>query len=144
MPVRIGLAHQAQGFSIGTHGNATGCFRIRAMNTGSHSLRDLNVFRARYAPPEMPRFIGRPDESVPLRAMHGIRLLERAPANGVIFSQPPRGRSQPTVRYLWVIDDLGIPYILEQSLQALRGAFPKHTNLTGGKPAYLGGRTLVF
>ena len=42
-------------------------------------------------------------------------------------------------RYLWVIDRRGIPYILEQPLPETDGIDPKHTNLTGGENAYLGG-----
>lgn len=41
--------------------------------------------------------------------------------------------------YLWVIDPRGIPYILEHPLEILDGSRPKHTNLTGGREAYVGG-----
>ena len=42
--------------------------------------------------------------------------------------------------YLWVIDDAnGIPYVRETSISSIGGNFPKHTNLTGGGKAYLGG-----
>ena len=42
-------------------------------------------------------------------------------------------------RYVWVIDATGIPFILERGLCALKGRSPKHSNLTGGKPASMGG-----
>ena len=44
-----------------------------------------------------------------------------------------------TNRHLWVIDERGIPYVLEERLAAIGSNLPKHTNLTGGGPAYLGG-----
>ncbi len=37
------------------------------------------------------------------------------------------------------MDDMGIPYIIEQPLPYLGNLVPKHTNLTGGANAYLGG-----
>ncbi len=52
---------------------------------------------------------------------------------------PPRSRDEPPNGYLWAIDDTGIPYILEAPLPALNGNRPKHTNLTAGGPAYIGG-----
>ena len=42
-------------------------------------------------------------------------------------------------RYLWVIDRQGIPYIIERPLSHIGGIDPKHTNLTGGEDAYVGG-----
>ena len=53
---------------------------------------------------------------------------------------PPKQRNSATTHlYLWVIDLAGIPYILERALPELGGKLPKHTNLTGGKPASIGG-----
>ena len=40
---------------------------------------------------------------------------------------------------MWVIDDTGIPYIREIPLAALHDRLPKHTNLTAGGVAYVGG-----
>ena len=37
------------------------------------------------------------------------------------------------------MDDAGVPYIIERPLPHLNGSRPKHTNLTGGADAYLGG-----
>ena len=46
----------------------------------------------------------------------------------------------PTVhRYIWVIDSTGIPYILECGQSTPAGHVPKHSNLTGGMPASMGG-----
>ena len=33
----------------------------------------------------------------------------------------------------------GIPYVIEMHIAAIGGTLPKHTNLTGGGEAYLGG-----
>ena len=38
-----------------------------------------------------------------------------------------------------MIDENGIPYVLDVSLPELNGKNPKHTNLTGGGNAYVGG-----
>ena len=52
---------------------------------------------------------------------------------------PPRRRDDSTYRYLWAIDDTGIPYVREVPLRALDGELPKHTNLTAGGLAYVAG-----
>lgn len=67
-------------------------------------------------------------------------LLGKAPASGVLTGRPPGGtKDASTNRYLWVIDSSGIPYILEVSLIILHNELPKHTNLTAGGRAYIGG-----
>ena len=38
-----------------------------------------------------------------------------------------------------MINDEGVPFIKEMPIPALNSEFPKHTNLTGGQPAYVGG-----
>ena len=58
----------------------------------------------------------------------------------MIGGLPPRHRNDATTfLYLWIIDLSGIPYILERALPELGGKLPKHTNLTGGTPASIGG-----
>lgn len=58
----------------------------------------------------------------------------------VWLGTPPYSRTdQGEHRYLWVIDANGIPYIHESPIQTICGNPPKHTNLTGGGKAYLGG-----
>lgn len=70
----------------------------------------------------------------------GLRILGTAPAHNVRTGFPPRQRGgEYTNRYLWVIDDRGIPYILEAPLSVLQCSLPKHTNLTAGGRAYVGG-----
>ena len=61
-----------------------------------------------------------------------------APASGVKCGAPPLTQHGVSKKYLWVIDTRGIPYVFEIDI-ALIGAVPKHTNLTGGGEAYLGG-----
>ena len=52
---------------------------------------------------------------------------------------PSSSAGDTTNRYLWVIDSQGIPYIIESPNAAIGYKLPKHTNLTGGGDAYLGG-----
>ena len=68
-----------------------------------------------------------------------VRLLEEAPATGIIVGPHRRRFGAGVNTYLWVIDERGVPYILEQELPELCGKVPKHTNLTEGGPAYVGG-----
>ena len=42
--------------------------------------------------------------------------------------------------YIWVIDSSGIPYVIELSMPILGNKEPKHTNLTSGGRAYVGGQ----
>ena len=69
----------------------------------------------------------------------GLKLLGPAPARGVEFGSPPTGFGDGQSRYLWIIDNTGIPYIVESPLETLDEHPPKHTNLSGGSPAYVGG-----
>ena len=79
-------------------------------------------------------------ESLPLDHESGLRLLGYAPAQGVDCGAPPRSRRETGWhRYLWVINDKGIPFIREVPIMHLDSELPKHTNLTGGCPAYAGG-----
>ena len=99
----------------------------------------IDGFRCRYSlrPPQWPPS---PSEKHQLSAADGLRALCRAPAREVLWGTPPRSRSDPGQhRYLWVIDANGIPYIRESPIQAICHRLPKHTNLTGGGSAYLGG-----
>ena len=65
--------------------------------------------------------------------------LQPAPVYGVVYGIPPHAETGGRARYLWVIDEIGIPYLQECPIDGLGGALPKHTNLTGGRPAYIGG-----
>ena len=99
----------------------------------------LDSFRRRYplrTPMRVYPYI--PNQYVGLDASDGLSILQPAPATGVIYEPPPKSRSDKTTPYLWVIDERGVPYILEVRIARI-GALPKHTNLTGGGEAYLGG-----
>ena len=100
----------------------------------------LDDFRHRYAmrPPD-PRRIKDASETVRIHASDGLRLLQSAPATDVLYGMPPYSFREETNNYLWVIDTSGLPYIREKPIPTLGGAKPKHTNLTGGSEAYLGG-----
>lgn len=63
-----------------------------------------------------------------------------APATGISLGKPRESRSAPGINtYLWVIDENGIPYVLDEELVELNGRRPKHTNLTSGGVAFVGG-----
>ncbi len=100
----------------------------------------LDDFRRRYS-------LRRPEKKSPpqdwnrqLVPADGLRVLDRAPAQAVSLGTPPPSRTEPGANcYLWVIDMNGIPYIREAPISSIAGKKPKHTNITGGGPAYLGG-----
>ncbi len=97
---------------------------------------DLQAFWGRYQI-QAPQRACLPHE---LLALVGIRMLRRAPAKDVLWGKPPRAAKwQGENTYLWVIDSRGIPYIIERSLPSLGNSLPKHSNLTGGRPDYIGG-----
>ena len=98
----------------------------------------IQAFRTKYAPPRESARSAGPDEKIALTHA-GLRRLGRAPAIGVQLRSPPQIRTESTNRYLWVIDDTGIPYIRELPIYALHGKLPKHTNLTAGGLAYVAG-----
>ncbi len=102
------------------------------------STQELDDFRCRYTPGP-PRSFSGPREMVRLQEKDGLRFLQFAPATGVSTGTPPRSlKDRSTNRYLWVIDKDGIPYIIESRVPVIDSK-PKHTNLTGGGDAYLGG-----
>ena len=99
----------------------------------------IDEFRRRYSL-QRPRRLPSPLEQCQLSEADGLRVLCHAPARAVSLGTPPYSRTdQGEHRYLWVIDVNGIPYIHEAPVQAIRDNLPKHTNLTGGGEAYLGG-----
>jgi hypothetical protein len=72
----------------------------------------------------------------------GVQVLGHAPAVGIILGTPKSGEiegEEGENKYLWVIDARGICYILEAPLGELNHNPPKHSNLTGGGKAYIGG-----
>ena len=105
----------------------------------SHSDRELDSFRERHRL-QPPRFWGSDMQRKQLEKKDGLRLLEPAPANNVLTGRPPLSQNESgCYRYLWVIDAKGIPYIIESPVTAIGCQMPKHTNLTDGMEAYLGG-----
>lgn len=102
---------------------------------GSDSV--LNEFRSHYQTRD-PRWKPPEPEARPAGKM---KILAPAPATGVSFGHPPG--KDPDMKgvhtYIWVIDDRGIPYVLDSPLDELGGECPKHTNLTSGGRAYVGG-----
>ena len=101
----------------------------------------LVEFRRRYdaRKPQMS-VLAHAHESLPLDQESGLRLLGYAPAQDVDYGGPPRSRRERgRHRYLWVINDKGVPFIREVPIVHLESGIPKHTNLTGGCPAYAAG-----
>ena len=109
---------------------------IALMSISTHALVDFQN-RHRLRP---PAFIRDHREAIQLGTGDGVRTLESAPATGIRTGHPPTPslNRESLHRYLWVIDAQGIPYIIELPIQAIGGS-PKHTNLTGGGKAYVGG-----
>ena len=96
----------------------------------------LNDFRLVYQP-RLPTWEPDPIEAVPISV---AMLLSHAPATGVSLGWPRQSNSDPGIHtYIWVIDDNGVPYVLDVGLVELGGLHPHHTNLTGGNRAYVGG-----
>jgi hypothetical protein len=100
--------------------------------------KEFDDFRCRHSL-RLPVFIGSQWETMALQQQDGLRLLGPAPAANVLPGTPPSSSNETTNRYLWVIDTRGIPYIIDAPAQAVGHRLPKHTNLTGGMEAYLGG-----
>lgn len=99
----------------------------------------LDDFRKHYSPRESARPVD-PPEAIPIEPGYGLAFLREAPASDVEFGYPPKNSDERGHNtYLWVIDSRGIPYLIESPLSVLDGKLPKHTNLTGGEPAYVGG-----
>ena len=104
------------------------------------STEVLNEFRHRH-PLRPPPSSAHPHEDIQLGTEDELRVLGTAPAIEVEIGLPPVSRDDEnsTNRYLWVIDQRGVPYIIERPLGVIEDNEPKHTNLTGGGQACLGG-----
>ena len=105
------------------------------------ATEELQEFWERYSErPKSTRIRYYPHTLIKLGERHGLRRLQPPPAYDIQFGAPPTLSGEcGSNRYLWIIDRRGIPYIIERPLPYLGGVEPKHTNLTGGEDAYLGG-----
>lgn len=105
------------------------------------ALQALEAFLNQYPPGGPSRPSDHPCEDHQLAPGNGFRILgpAPAPANEILIGAPPTSRSNSRYRYLWVIDERGIPHIIEECLVVLDTKLPKHTNLTGGGKASMGG-----
>ena len=109
------------------------------MDSSPIGSSELELFRDSYAE-QMPPCNCQPSTLVELSENNGVVLLQHAPAPDVVLGSPPLSDEEPGAnRYLWVIDRRGIPYIIEQPQSIIAEELPKHTNLTGGRAAYMGG-----
>ena len=115
-------------------GNSIGTAHLTSMTTPIlNGFRRQYTLRDPYFDPDVPRI---PSQCWPIC---GLSRLTAPPALDVSYGIPPgvqRERSPNT--YIWVIDANWVPYIIESTILRLHGP-PKHTNLTGGGQAYVGG-----
>ena len=106
----------------------------------SASTQILKDFRSRHRLRSPDRSLIRDQqETVRLEESDGLRLLTPAPVADVRYGSPGLSRTEHVNTYLWVIDARGIPYVFESPIPKIGAMCPKHTNLTGGAKAYLGG-----
>jgi hypothetical protein len=95
-------------------------------------------------PPHAPRINPRDaDETKKLMGSDGVLTLSAPPAQAQ-EKKVPASKGDPGC-HLWIIDESGLPYILEHAevAQTLRTGLVKHTNLTGGEAASSGGELWV-
>ena len=104
---------------------------------------ELDTFQQIYDLRESKREM-EPYQSIAIGAESGVRILQEAPVFGVRLGRPTT-QSKYSVElgsntYIWVIYGSGIPYVIEVPMPILGNKEPKHTNLTGGERAYVGGQ----
>ena len=100
----------------------------------------ISEFRSQYAKrsPRRRTFRPIPHEFDAWSDADGVSVLLKAPVQDLELGKPPRKEGDDGVNtYIWVIDDEGIRYVIEQPIEGR--PTPKHTNLTGGGEAYVGG-----
>ena len=101
---------------------------------------ELTTFKERYHS-RAPLFASQALEDLPLDHRTGLRILGYAPERNVEYGYPPKSRTGGGQHpYIWVLLDEGIRFIREVPIDSLNSDLPKHTNLTGGGPAYVGGQ----
>ena len=109
------------------------------------TTQELTTFHQRnpLRKPQYPEPLGRIDSQCVQLA--GFAFLVCAPASGVQFGNPPLVKYErgPNT-YIWVIDERGVPYVIDKPSTELAGKRPKHTNLTGDRKAYVGGELWFF
>ena len=101
--------------------------------------------RKRFALRPMQRPHQAEDELAVVGPADGRRTYQPAPIDEVGLvrtpSLPQSNESADRARYLWVIDQTDVPHALElcEWARSLSSQRLKHSNLTGGSPAYFGG-----
>ena len=90
-------------------------------------------------PPRIKKNHKNKNQYVGLNENDGLKILQPAPATNVDYGTPPKPLSDSTNTHLWVINERCVLYIREICIERIRYALPKHTNLTGGGKAYIGG-----
>ena len=81
-----------------------------------------------------------PRQWIKLTEDGGLQFLGKAPATNAKLGTRRYGTDDGGENtHLWIIDEQGVPYIIEAEEGEPGGQLRKHTNLTGGTKAYLGG-----
>lgn len=92
------------------------------------------TYRPRPAGDEYPEH-----ELKPVSEADGLSTLDQSPAHQPELGEPRKSADDSGQNcYLWVIDTRGVPYIAEGPTIGAKFPF-KHTNLTGGGEASIGG-----
>ena len=104
---------------------------------------NLSAFIERHPPHSTRRPPANPDEHRLLGSSDGVRQIRTPPA--IAEERHVPSRQGDVGCHLWVINEDGIPYILERAAIAnsLQSGVVYHTNLTGGGPASSGGELWV-
>ncbi|NEV77829.1 hypothetical protein DYI24_12340 [Rhodopseudomonas sp. BR0C11] len=106
----------------------------------------FDIFRKCHPLKELdPAKVDNEDQTRPMTASDGLRLWQDGPVNGkskATGSPPMIEPDQDTM--LWVVGRTDVVYAPERSefSAGLKSLVIKHSNLTGGKPAFCGGELL--
>lgn len=107
------------------------------VKTNESELNVLAAFRREF-PSRTSRLPCKDAELVQLVESDGVVQLMKAPCADAIIGSPRTSRGDRGVNtHIWVIDSVGVPYILDQPVDKLGGKLPKHTNLAA--EAHVGG-----
>lgn len=82
----------------------------------------------------------KPRQWIRLTEDDGLEFLGAAPATKAKIGTRRYGTDDGGENtHLWIIDEEGVPYIIEAGEGEVDGELRKHTNITGGAKAFLGG-----
>lgn len=101
--------------------------------------------RLGHAQPPDPIRIANDDEVIPLSPEEGLEAWEDGPDRWEIIKPLPNTTSTAAI-HLWVVRQEDVVYAAENCEfgRRLETGVIKHTNLTGGAPAFVGGEVMFF